>query len=172
MALISKKSGEEEQLPELPELPELPKVKGQVNPNNLPPLPSFPDNDIGEKFSQNAIKEAVSGKNEDELETEEQIMPKPLTKIPLSKEIPKEFEEAARKVKSAEPVFIRIDKFEDCLEIFEQTKEKISEIEKTLGDIKRIKAEEEKELEAWGNEIQLVKSQIEKIDKEIFSKIE
>ena len=41
-----------------------------------------------------------------------------------------------------------------------------------LRDIKTIKEEEEKELEGWEKEIQTIKEQIEKVDKDIFSKIE
>ena len=41
-----------------------------------------------------------------------------------------------------------------------------------LRDIKRIREEEEKELEIWEKEVQLIKQEIEKIDQDIFSKIE
>ena len=179
-------------LPELPKLPEFPKIKGKIN--DLPEihqLPRFPNNSLGEKFSQNAIKEAVSGKKEGEevfeaddfapTEDEMLMMQKPLKK-PLTKElpflekgnrkIPKEFKEVAGRIKKAEPIFIRIDQFEESLNIFEETKKKILEIEKMLEDTKRIKEEEGKELEFWESEIQTIKGQIERIDKNIFSKIE
>ena len=48
----------------------------------------------------------------------------------------------------------------------------MAEIERLLADIKRIKDEEEKELESWNREIQMIKTQIELADKEIFSKVE
>ena len=102
-------------------------------------------------------------------------MRNPRTKeMPSSKkvDVPKEFKEVAKKVESAEPVFIRIDKFEESLEIFKETKSKILDIEKMLRDIKSIKEEEEKELEEWYNEVQTMKTQIERVDKDIFSKIE
>ena len=71
----------------------------------------------------------------------------------------------------AEPIFVRIDKFEDSLDIFQKVKQKISEIENTLKDIKNLKEQEEQELTSWEKEIQTVKTQIEKIDNELFSKI-
>ncbi len=172
-------------LPELPKLPEFP-AHDQRDLEPIHQLPSFPNDSLGEKFSQNTIKKAITGRKEgeevfgaDDFAPEEnkmQRMPKPL-KRQLTKElpfktIPRGFEEAARKVKEAEPIFIRIDKFEESLHLFEKTKEQILEIEKMLKDIKRIKEEEDEELGIWESEIQRVKEQIEKVDKDIFSKIE
>jgi len=177
-------------LPSLPRLPELPSFGKKYFANSeeqLHQLPSFPHNSLGEKFSQNAIKEAVTGRkeseevfdaNESEFDDEDQMMREPLRK-PLTKEllfqkkeIPEEFKEAARIVRNAEPIFIRIDKFEEGIKIFEKTKEKISEMDKLLKNIKKIKEEEELELDFWENEIQKLKGQIEKVDRDIFSKIE
>ncbi len=80
-------------------------------------------------------------------------------------------DETGRREK-AEPIFIRIDTFEESLKIFESTKNRIFEIEKMLRDIKRLKEEEEKELEMWEQEIQNLKQQIEKVDQDIFSKVD
>ena len=41
-----------------------------------------------------------------------------------------------------------------------------------LKHIRKTKEDEEKELEFWENEIQTVKEQIERVNKDIFSKIE
>ena len=197
MGWFEKKGEKEVRVPSLPELPELPDFnypndkRQKIEPRDLHQLPSLPNNSFGNKFSQNAIKDAVSGEEEDEevfdadeFEDEGRMMQKPLEKkiFPIRKksltreigeeEIPKEFEEAATRVRKAEPIFVRIDKFEDALHLFEKTSSKILEIERMLKDIKRIKDEEEKELEVWKNEIQLIKQEIEKIDKDIFSKIE
>jgi hypothetical protein len=170
-------------LPKLPKLPELPKL-GEKEDYSLKPihqLPSFPTNSLGEKFSQNTIKEAITGRKEgedvleeDNLEEFQGHLKKSSTKeVPFLKrgeKIPERFE--TRKVIKTEPIFIRIDKFEEALHVFEKIKEKISEVEKMLKDIKRIKEDEEKELDFWENEIQVMKEQIEKVDKDIFSKIE
>jgi len=173
-------------LPELPKLPEFPKYE-RKDLEQIHQLPSFPNDSLGKKFSQNTIKEAVAGKKEDEevFETDDfvatednmRMMEKPLKKrltkeLPFPKKIPEGFKEAAKKVKEAEPIFIRIDKFKESLEAIENAKQQISEIEKMLMGIKRIKEEEEKELELWENEIQTAKEQIEKVDTDIFSKIE
>lgn len=197
----SKQKGIEEtslKLPELPKLPEFPLTKKEKIKDSkklVPKLPSFPTNSLGEKFSQDIIKEAVTGEKEGEevfntddfaqRENERRMMQKPLKKpltkelyplekrerAPLSKKIIKDFKGASRTEK-AEPVFIRIDKFEESLQIFGKIKEQFSEIEKMLEDIIRIKEEEERELSFWERKIQAIKKQFEKIDEDLFSKIE
>jgi hypothetical protein len=171
------KKEEIQKLPELPKLPELSSINEKIkNSQEIHQLPSFPNNSFGEKFSQNSIKNAVTGEKEerDILEEEdfEKETSKGYLKKSLIKEIPEEFENAAKIVKKNEPVFIRIDKFEESLHTFEKTKKQIYEIEKMLKDIKKIKDDEEKELEFWENEIISIKKQIEKVDRDIFSRVE
>jgi chromosome segregation ATPase len=201
MGWFGKEKKEEEEnsynlpeLPELPKLPELPSLNNSKNKSRETPhqLPSFPTNSLGEKFSQNAIKEAVVGKRGEghsndfaREQTNMQRMNEPFKKQQTKEfanqrlenirkeidEIPKDFREAAMKVRKNEPVFIQIDKFEESLKIFEKTKEQISEIDIMLKETKKLKEEEEKELEKWESEMQKIKEQIQKIDKEIFSKV-
>jgi hypothetical protein len=45
------------------------------------------------------------------------------------------------------------------------------EIDRILEDVRKIKEKEENELKTWENEIRYMKGQIEKVDKDIFSKI-
>jgi len=178
---VSEKKEELPQLPELPKLPGLTKIeeKGLYS-QSVNQLPRFPNNSLGEKFSQNTIKEAVAGGKEGEggfdandFEEEEktQMMQKPQKKQ-FTQEISPEFQEASKKIKRAEPVFIRLDKFEESLHLFQKAKKQISEIETMLNNIRRLKEQEEKELEFWEKEMQSVKTQIEKVDRDIFSKVE
>ncbi len=156
-------------------------------------LPSFPTNQFEEKFSQNTIKNAISGRDKmtnvsNRIPGENlpemshpiegyQIAHEPMEKNPeLEKRfIPKdEDEEEVRQpsTKREKPIFIRIDKFEESLKIFEKTKDKISEIEHLLKETKELKKKEQAELSIWEEEIQKLKLQIEKVDQDIFSKIE
>ena len=169
-------------LPELPKLPEMPDIQSKdMDFKNEPAsqLPSYPTNSFGEKFSQNAIKEAVTGKKGDKEvfdadepfdEDEDREMQKPQKdlkeRIPMGN-IPRNFPTQ----KTLDPVFVRLDKFEESLAIFNKTKNKISEIEKLLGEMKRINEKEEKELLDWEKEVQKMKKNFEKIDEDIFSKI-
>lgn len=181
-------------LPEPPKLPELPKLDDTNMKEPLPQLPSYPQNSFGDKFSKSAIKDAVSGEEEDDEEDEaddsmheERMMPKPPMKnmypefsrdgIPnFSRSmIPRRNIEVDEwndnKPSGNEPVFVRLDKFRESSEIFEDAKRKIAEIELTLGEIKKKRDEEEKELDEWEKEMQNIKNQFEKISRNIFSKI-
>ena len=194
-----KEKEQEQKSPKLPKLPELPKLSEPPKTKEKEPLhqlPSFPNSSFGSKFSQNAIKDAVNGKKEEggfssanDFNEDERMMPEPISEptteeLPslkriksrlsreIDEEVPEEFEEASKIVKKAEPVFIRLDRFEESMKIFENARNKIVDIENMLKDVERIKQEEEQELQTWRSEIQSIKKQIEKIDKDIFSKIE
>jgi len=168
-------------LPELPKLPDLPEMGDENERNkNIHKLPSYPSGSLGTKFSQNTIKEAVAGrKNEfpedDEMEdpptNEEAQIKKPITEeigweSPLKISRKRGFENAG-----PEPVFIRIDRFEEALKIFNDTKKKFHEIERALEEIKSVREKEEKELNSWENKVKTIKGQIEKVDRDVFSKI-
>jgi hypothetical protein len=172
----------------LPKLPDFPKLDDSSYDNfnyELPKLPSFPDNQTGRSFSQNTIKQAVTGKEvvkeedesadyEPEEYSEEYDAQKQFAtpkRISLKKEV-SEFNEVAPAIKRTEPLFIRIDKFEESIQTLKKTKEQISEMEKMLSDIKQIKEKESKELEYWESEVRSIKERIEKINSNIFSKIE
>jgi len=90
--------------------------------------------------------------------------------MPIAQEM--EIPEAFSKMKKNEPVFIRLDKFEESMHLLNKAKSEINSIERTLKDIRKVKEEEEKELEYWESQITTIKSQIEKVDREIFSRIE
>jgi hypothetical protein len=193
MGLFSKKEKKSESgipvlptLPRLPELPELPE-REDYHERNIHQLPSLPSSSIGAKFSRDTIKDAVSGEmgNENKMYEEDfsdddmRMMREPLrrpTTEELEDEIEEEFRErprrpSARYREETEPVFIRIDKFEEGLKLFETVKRQISDIEKILADTKRMKEKEEIELNAWEAELKKMKEEIEKIGNNIFSKV-
>ncbi len=210
MALFKKKEKKQEvsRLPELPKLPELPDFPETDNfpEEDIPKLPSFPMDSLGNRFSQDTIKEAVTGKkgveeveadefaddefpgreNEFPEEKETRLMRKPLTREEPEREFFPKFQEKEEvmeesvfpKVKEKEisvmeePIFVRIDRFEEGSKEFEQIKLKVSEIEKMLGDIKRVKEKEDRDLESWKEEIRNIKEKIESVDKNIFSKLD
>jgi hypothetical protein len=189
MGWFSKKDKKEEvpKLAELPKLPSLPsmqnKTPGQQKFNQLPTLPG---NTPGKEVSQNTIKEAITGGKGDMVSSADNMSTLPkltqeledeasgIKRNELAREVgisPDVFEEN-RNMQIDEPVFIRIDKFEESIRIFQKTREKAEEIEKMLIDIKKIKEEEDRELNFWENEAQAIKGQIEKIDSKLFSKLE
>ena len=149
------------QLPRLPKLPELPRLNESTS-----KLPALPKNSFGGERGEEVFDEKKFGQAENKVRT----IQKPPKRLP--EEIPKKPEEIIGKVKESGPIFIRLDKFEESLKVFEKAKDKIKEVEKMLGDTKRIKEEEEKELEEWEKEINMIKEGLENIDKNIFSKVE
>lgn len=197
MALFKKKEEKSgiPRLPELPELPELPQLpeSGDFSNESIPELPSFPSGSLGNKFSQDTIKEAVAGRRggeeranefaEDEemrkfsKEAEEsedlQTMRKPLMKETKSQSFSDLFPKfgGPKTEESEEPIFVRIDKFENGSKEFEEVKKKVAEIEIMFENLKKVKEKEEKELEFWEEEIRNIKDKIEKIDQNIFSRV-
>lgn len=186
MVLFGKKekSGEPERtmLPALPRLPDFPDMVD----DGVRQLPSFPSNSIGKKFSQDSIKDAVSGgKNEgdegfyaDEFSQRDRMMQDHF-KGPATEELEETFPVTGSKEKAktgifrqeAEPVFVRIDRFEEGLKLFENVKLQISDIERMVADTKRLKEKEEAEIHAWEDELKRMKEEIEKIGATIFSKV-
>jgi hypothetical protein len=55
--------------------------------------------------------------------------------------------------------------------MFEETKKKISEMEEMFRSVKKIKEEEGRELSQWEMEIQKIKGEFEKINRNLFSKV-
>ena len=190
------KEGDKIQLPKLPSLPDLPN-SGKTNqpmeePQKKSTLPSFPGSNLGEKMNQHTIREAIT-KHEDEkieippvhikrtkagmtpsimtppapLKTKGSIKPRSLEMSdwapPLSKE---------PKVKGTEPLFIRLDTFEKAVSSFNEVKLRMGEIETLLRNIRELKGQEERELNDWENEIEIVRARLEQIDKEIFERME
>jgi hypothetical protein len=192
MAWFSKKKeveSESNKAPELPKLPELPPLNAPVyalpqkqitKSERLPTLPSMPKGSIGEKMTQNMIKEAVGTPARTKImkmqeypdQDIEEMQEEDGEYVQEYEAPPEEFHEAARIIRKKEPIFIRLDKFEDSLRSFEEIKDKVSEIKDLLNEIKEIKDHEESELQQWEEELQEMKSQIEKIDSNLFSRIQ
>ena len=197
---LFKKSKKEDSIPELPRLPSLPSLPEL--PNNdfsrLPSLeneeflkekhtqlPSFPNNKFADKFSQDNIKNAIIGQ-EKEVEEEGEEIPKPKKEKfkmeePEEKDAPMEERFIPIKEKQPildtrnskdEPIFIRLDKFEESSNIFEKIKIKTDELNELLKENKELKEKENQEIQKWESEMQKLKAQIEKIDQDIFSKLE
>ena len=74
-------------------------------------------------------------------------------------------------MRELEPMFVRIDKFEEGLKLLESIKGQISDIESILAETKRLKEKEEAELHSWENELKRMKMELEKMGRDIFSKI-
>jgi hypothetical protein len=191
MGLFSKDEGVPE-IPTAPTLPELPKQEAPEK-KGLPELPSFPADSKNENLNQEMVKSAVSDNTPEEKKggmdiqkdmhiSEEPeggpIIPpmpsKPPTQ-PSIADLPKKTLEISqteeKSSKEIEPIFVRIDKFQSAQKHFEQIKNKVKEIESTIGKIKDVKSKEEVELKGWTEDVERIKSRLSEIDSDIFDQI-
>jgi hypothetical protein len=182
MGFFKKKS---ESLPELPELPNQDNY-AQQNEKYFS-LPQMPESSMGNQITQNTIKEEVSQTTQPPIpqiseipkkqkNTEKEIIDSYSKNSYLTREIetPKKryIENTVKKrTRNSEPLFVQIDKFESTVSSFDEIKLKVSELESLLKSIKELKAKEEQDLNEWEAEINQIKSQLDNIDKEIFSEI-
>jgi len=75
------------------------------------------------------------------------------------------------KPRGDQPFFVRIDKFNETIENFRKVNEQVHQIEKIIESLESTKDEEEKELEEWKKDVSDMKTNLNKIDNEIFNKI-
>ncbi|VVB78348.1 Uncharacterised protein [uncultured archaeon] len=189
------KKGEETTLPELPDLPEIPgsndkaifgekSLEPEISHIETTPLPPLPGSQ-----GQDQIKQAIN-KPENELQKSKFApLPPPREYEPKSPEIKPapvkmkieeppasrgyQVERSSRpSSKKTEPIYVKLDKFETTVQAFDEVRDKITEIERLLAKTRDIKAQEEKELEEWEKEIQIIKSRLESIDKAIFKDLD
>ena len=191
MGLFSRKKNVGQEVPRLPELPKsqqqafLPKSEIPDVPSGLPKmetqsLPILPDSEAGKEFNQQAIKQAV-GKPQQPMpelpdSQSQEVPPIPIKELPITKrtmEMPAVIQPNTQKLtKEIKPIFVRLDKFKTAIEIFEEIKNKTSEIEELLKKTREIKIREEQELIEWEREIQIIKSKIDLIDRNIFNQLD
>ena len=79
--------------------------------------------------------------------------------------------EQQQRIKQNQPIFIRLDKFQTTHESLQDIRMKMEEVEKTIIKIKEVKEREDKEIEEWERELQLVKARLESIDTNLFENL-
>lgn len=157
------KTSREMSLPELPRINPTEHQRYEDSRN----FQSLPSSNYGERYSQDRIKEAIGKEDFEQRRFNEVYASERGSRV-----IEKDRSTSRAKGGKQDPVFIRVDKYKESLEIFEKTREKIIEIEDLLKRNKQIKEEEEQQIGEWEAQIEEIKEQIQKIDKEMFSKVE
>ncbi|MFW6230414.1 MAG: hypothetical protein ACOC32_00120 [Nanoarchaeota archaeon] len=66
------------------------------------------------------------------------------------------------------PVFIKVDDYKDVIDVMELIKNKIMEANGVLEKIRRLKAEEDAELELWNSNLEDIERKISYIDRTLF----
>jgi len=159
MGLFEKK----EKIPDIPELPKLPELPKESESHMLPSLPS-----IGENLNREIVKSAV-----DEYEPKDNFRG-----IPGKADLPDterkrtlEISGTEKMTKQAEPVFIRIDKFQSAQKNFNDVKNKIKSAEAVLRKIDEVKLKENAEISSLTGELEKIKARLKEIDANVFSRI-
>ena len=202
MEIKGSKYDDSSSLPDLPSLPDI-STTNMSKINDIPQknysLPSFPNSQLGERVSQNTIKDAVIRSNSknvtmlnipgqrttQEISSSESMPNIPsimsrLPEIPMGNVRPRSVElsdydnrsNIESRTRRTEPLFIKLDTFEKAISSFNEIKLRMNEIETLLRNIREVKVQEERELNDWENEIETVKSRLSQIDKDIFDKME
>jgi len=199
MGIFSKEKKGDEVRTDLSSLPELPKTDNlnlptqptppatpypgmpglpEIETNNLPTLPEIKQT---QPSDQQEIKEALA--SPPNIPTSEfQKSEFDETKTNLERSPSPEYNEGPikspgiyslnSKQEITEPVFIRLDKFQNAVTTFEEIIDKVNDIENLIKKTKEIRAKEEEELNAWEKEIHTIKARMDSIDKSVFSKLD
>ncbi len=62
------------------------------------------------------------------------------------------------------PVFVKIDDYQDVLDVVQLLKEKVAHAKKTLSSIQELREKEAHELDAWSGSLRLIEEKVEHID--------
>ena len=187
-------------LPDLPELPEIGTEDSEnsidFEENQEKELPSLPNTSFGEELNNEFVRSDVN-EEEESLPLQDnglviQELPKDfrlgqrerIPSIPDLKNRRKIYEQPERKtlelsplhriepaIKTNEPVFVRIDKFQQAQKDFNDIKNRLKDIEETLRKFKEVKFQEDAEVSLWAQNLEKIKSRLDSIESQIFSKI-
>jgi len=143
----SKKKASKGELPPL-KFPELPKTE----------FPSYESEDIAPSEAK-TIKQAVSPA----------ARPQPMPAYEEPQEFaPEEFAQAPAQMDYAQPLFVRIDEYKEVVDTLNVLKTKLKEAGTILGDLDRIKEDEDKELAEWHDDLEMIKEKLLHIDQVLF----
>jgi hypothetical protein len=184
---------EKKESPELPELPSFPAgkknealnneiVKSAVSdaPEDNEVVVDMPSEDGVHNDNQESAIPPVPPKQIPQLPPTQSSTPvPPVTNPPIPQQTPEKrtlelspaIQHQAPKTKQIEPVFVRIDKFQEAQKDFDKIQKDVQEIESTLRKVKDIKADEEAQLSAWTKDLEKIKSRLSEIDINIFNKL-
>jgi len=186
MGLFSKK----EKVPSIPTAPQLPRLPSppsaeELRKKDLPELPSFPQisqqnmNNQTPEDNEVVVDMPPSMQSQGGIHNIESAIPSPPSSLPpkpeeeqrRTLELSPQMPPAEKITKKVEPIFVRIDKFQDAQKDFKQIKEKVKEIESVLKKVKTIKEKEEAEINSWTEDLEKLKARLAEIDANIFNQL-
>jgi tetrahydromethanopterin S-methyltransferase subunit G len=66
------------------------------------------------------------------------------------------------------PVFVKVDEYNEVLDVIDMIKSKIKDVRNTLGNIDKLRADEDSEVAMWNGRIDDIEKKIEEMDKLMF----
>ena len=66
------------------------------------------------------------------------------------------------------PVFVKVDEYKDILDILELTQDKVRKARAMLSKIQELKLQEDRALDTWKHDLDLVESRVQEIDQKLF----
>jgi len=154
------------EFPRYPSIPEYARYESQLREPEIPQynypeevLPKLPPPPIFPAKSQWEIPKRSQFKTGIVPETEEFTfrMPKEEFESPLMHKEP-----------SSDSIFVKLEDYKKSLENLRNIKERLRQAEKIIAEVVGLKAEEDKQLANWQQEITEIKSKLMEIDKDLF----
>ena len=125
---------------------------------SIPPAPPEPDFDISKPdFDDNFPKYTPTMGGFDDINKRRA----PVTQMP-------KFSENIRERNSSGPVFIKIDKYENALDNIDAIRNQVSEIERIIENLRKIKRDEDQTLDEWAQSLNEIKEKLLLVDKSLF----
>lgn len=172
---LSQSNSIKDELPDLPALPALPResikisqeaVKSEIEKEKIKPYTREIPSGHFRTESSDSVREYTDSRRKEEKLTKE-IRENKFQ--PEAREFTPRFQPSSSE--KAEPIFVRIDKFQNAIKSFSEIKKQLDEIGRFLDDIKQVRAREDQELGEWEREIMDIKSKLDSIDRGVFSKL-
>ena len=66
------------------------------------------------------------------------------------------------------PIYVKIDQYKDAMETVDKIKDLCNEADRKLGEISKLRASEDRELEQWQADVDKIKDKLLQIDKKLF----
>ena len=158
-----KKKRREERLPPLPEFPRLPSDRFKT----MPELP-FYDEQLSNKDLKK-VRPLEEFNFEDKLPPPE-LMEKEDNKddYTLNEFSPEQKMEDIELEKENKPLFVKMSKYKESVKAISSIKERLSEAERVLNNLKKLKDQEDKELGEWQSKLNEIRQKLIKVDKDLF----
>ncbi|MBR9675752.1 hypothetical protein GOV05_01965 [Candidatus Woesearchaeota archaeon] len=67
-----------------------------------------------------------------------------------------------------EPVFVKIEEYKDVLEIVKVLRDKLTKAKKLLGELNKLKNDEDSELELWENNLDDISLKLKGVDEMLY----